>query len=643
MAAPAARDASAPPDDTLTANHPPRLIDSSGEEGSSATQKGTRKKKKTKAKNASTSPEDGSVEAKRRGPRFEWRNHKPAQAYMFTLLEEYAASKTEEEKNTKRELALAHLQKTWELGLTDGEMRTKVEVWFKNRMQEITQGTRKLGDHSARLKRAAMSNADDADDESDEDEDMAAVLHAVAKHIAPLLRKMKGRARAATVLWADDHPGVIEESREKDGIGDWRTTVHKLWEALPADEQEEYRRQAREAKAARERGDEWFENQPYFPRLAAALLSLFPGFERGKVGACIMYLMIATRDVHGEVHNHRYTIGVRKNAPLFNVFEGGPAPDERDRWSRYVVQQLEPNPISRDPRLVYSGGSAPKLPDFENSWTHDFIASILDAFFRAIWQLVCNDTTAELDWVAVASEPARFLPPAWLECGISDPTKIGLLKLALLYDKLLTAQNTADPFRFLPPSSASTPSNACLTVSIMLPEPKLTASRPSSPIRPSSPSTEPTVRSALPLPVPSPAVASDEPQPAGPSTAVDATATDDNSKQSAPQADEELAVPEEPSVEVPQSVEPAVAPMAPEPQQAVEQPMVVDAVDGPRRSTRTRVAPRAPDEDVVLGKRTRQPTANETEKAANKKPKPNAPGRAAKGQTAPKKKKGGRN
>lgn len=135
-------------------------------------------------------------------------------------------------------------------------------------MSEISQGKHQIGTDPATLasrtttRTTYAAGGDESDIQSgaeDEDDDIKDLLLTVEKHVALLLRKMKGRARAASVLWADDHGDVVDSHRKHTGIGDWRTTVRTLWEGLPEEERAKYRTKARKAKEVRERGDEWFE------------------------------------------------------------------------------------------------------------------------------------------------------------------------------------------------------------------------------------------------------------------------------------------------------------------------------------------------------------------------------------------------
>ena len=123
--------------------------------------------------------------------------------------------------------------------------------------------------------------------------------------------------------------------------------------------------------------------------------------------------------------------------------------------------------------MTYGDQGEPRLPKFEDQWPYDFIASLLDAFFHAMWRtrvlhcehgecanisagVVHHDSNAQVDWVAVACNPSSHLPSSWLTCEIADPMKSSLLKLVILYDKLWTAQDTPDRFYFLPNEPAST-------------------------------------------------------------------------------------------------------------------------------------------------------------------------------------------
>ena len=52
---------------------------------------------------------------------------------MLSLLEDFAALKSDEQRDAKKELAVEYLQKTWRLGLTDGDMR-KVRMPLTSRI-----------------------------------------------------------------------------------------------------------------------------------------------------------------------------------------------------------------------------------------------------------------------------------------------------------------------------------------------------------------------------------------------------------------------------------------------------------------------------------------------------------------------------
>lgn len=63
---------------------------------------------------------------------------------------------------------------------------------------------------------------------------------------------MKGRGPAASTLWARAHPDrVDEELGEGDNIGDRQKVVARLFDNLPAEEKEYWRRKVLEAKEER--------------------------------------------------------------------------------------------------------------------------------------------------------------------------------------------------------------------------------------------------------------------------------------------------------------------------------------------------------------------------------------------------------
>ena len=116
--------------------------------------------------------------------------------------------------------------------------------WFHNRQQDIKKGTGK----------GVRGSAPQAGTRVDHDFD-------APLDVTPILKMFKTRARAASVLWADEHQELIAQERENKTIGSWRQTVRKLFSALSPEAREKWFDKARRLKADAQTGDEeeWFE------------------------------------------------------------------------------------------------------------------------------------------------------------------------------------------------------------------------------------------------------------------------------------------------------------------------------------------------------------------------------------------------
>ncbi len=67
--------------------------------------------------------------------------------------------------------------------------------------------------------------------------------------ISPIIKAAKTRARASCALWAEANAELIAKERKSNCIGNWRTTVARLYDALPYDEQQKWEDKAQKLKA----------------------------------------------------------------------------------------------------------------------------------------------------------------------------------------------------------------------------------------------------------------------------------------------------------------------------------------------------------------------------------------------------------
>lgn len=67
--------------------------------------------------------------------------------------------------------------------------------------------------------------------------------------VTPIVKAAKTRARAACALWADANADLIAKKRETSCIGNWRTTVSALFDALSDEERQIWEDKAQALKA----------------------------------------------------------------------------------------------------------------------------------------------------------------------------------------------------------------------------------------------------------------------------------------------------------------------------------------------------------------------------------------------------------
>ncbi len=66
--------------------------------------------------------------------------------------------------------------------------------------------------------------------------------------VAPLLRKMRSRARSASSLWADENATLINQRMTSNNPGQRKKVIKELFNALPQEQQDTWNEKAHEAK-----------------------------------------------------------------------------------------------------------------------------------------------------------------------------------------------------------------------------------------------------------------------------------------------------------------------------------------------------------------------------------------------------------
>ncbi|KAJ2991227.1 hypothetical protein NUW54_g8254 [Trametes sanguinea] len=406
----------------------PGPLDSSEDEGDGK-HKHARKRTTSGDKSAR---QHAHATAKDRPKRMHWGTIPAAKTYLEKKFDEWLSCGSSEARAKVAEEAAEHVVSTWRYPQTDGDVRKAVKVWFKN---------------TAQAHRRAQKQPSEGAQGPGEPVAQQGPGHQL--DVAPLLKVVKGRARSASSLWAEAHPEEVEPQTRGKNIGERQRVIKQLFESLPADEQATWRQKARDHRtSSRSNPDACFDNQRDFSRILGTILYQFPGFNYDQIGAAIIHVNLAMRDIHGDVIREQLTVGIPEDQPSFAEFEGGPTTQEQDRWRRYIAAALPSNPIRRDSRLEYAPDGRPLLRDFDNAWNRDQLACVLEAYLSAMWAFAGHP--GRPDWEAIRRTPADYLPDSWISrCRFNEPSQLGLLELVLMYDALRKGEGSPAPFEFL--------------------------------------------------------------------------------------------------------------------------------------------------------------------------------------------------
>ncbi|KAI0652682.1 hypothetical protein C8Q79DRAFT_1005851 [Trametes meyenii] len=251
-----------------------------------------------------------------------------------------------------------------------------------------------------------------------------------------------------------DEPGH-SSSQVPEGAGNYGQLTKKdlapcvsarLFKELPDDERRLWKEKARGERTTWPEG-QCFQNQASFTRLLGTLLAQFAGFEAEQVGAVVMHVQVGMRDRDRTVIREQLTVGAREGHQPFSEFEGGPHVEEQERWKRYLAEALPPNPAVRDKRLLFAMDGAPRLPDLPDGATRDHVLSILESYFRALWDHDCP-SAGPLEWSEVADRPSTFLGEKWEAAGVPTYTSLSYVKLIMLYGELSDTETRGCAFAF---------------------------------------------------------------------------------------------------------------------------------------------------------------------------------------------------
>ncbi|KAI9070218.1 hypothetical protein FKP32DRAFT_1670542 [Trametes sanguinea] len=359
---------------------------------------------------------------KSRQKRIEWRMpiYAPVNAYLVSRFPEYLA----QPDNTQlmREIQ-DHVVDNFRFPHHGAEqVRNSVRSWLRNRKNKL-----QPDGHS----RAA-------DDKP--------------KKTHPLLASVKSRAPSASALWAKEHRELIEQQLGDGDIGARQKLVATLFAELPDEQQQHWKRQAKELKDARANdSDQCYLNQDGLEGVLAEALSSLVGYGPEQVGAAVFFVKFAYRDICGKIMTKEFTAGHLVDGTSFSLFEDGESQSESMRWTRYTQKALPPNPQRRDPRLEYDGAGRPLLPLWDDDWNRTQAAETIEAFFQATWAYVHGHEPPEpLDFEAMRTNPDRYLPQGWRAIPTGPPTELAMAKIVQLHSLISEAQATPDHFTFLP-------------------------------------------------------------------------------------------------------------------------------------------------------------------------------------------------
>ena len=179
--------------------------------------------------------------------------------------------------------------------------------WFHNREQELRRGSGKAWTHRQEQQGAAPADPD----------------FEKPINVQPILKAFKGRATAASTLFARANRELIAKRRGSQSIGRWKRAVSVLFHQLPVDEHKVWQDKARALKKERQKkGSDPFEcvactlaqcqdanycsrNQKDFPRLLGEVQHSFLGSHPGGIGSAIMATTIGMRAKDDAIHTHR--------------------------------------------------------------------------------------------------------------------------------------------------------------------------------------------------------------------------------------------------------------------------------------------------------------------------------------------------
>ncbi|KAI0359021.1 hypothetical protein OH77DRAFT_1128120 [Trametes cingulata] len=422
------------------------LIDSSDDEDG-AGKKGRKAGQDPKPHAEATSKSLQARNDGARAPRFNWSSGDGARArdYLASRYQEWAHAHGDERVSILKRVA-EHVVTTFTFPKHNaGDVREAVKTWFRNQRSAMSRGDIQVpGEQKSKGSKPAPAHHDAR----------RQVKAESGQDLARFMKPIKGRATAASHLWARANADVVNDKLKGSSIGERQRVVADLFKNLPKTERDEWKAKAKLAQEEAENNpDQCFENQHYFCGLVGRLLNQFVGFGPEGVGAVIMDLRIAMREQDGSIRLANLTIGKPDGHPAYNEFEGGADVNEQARWDRFVDSALPQNPLRRDPRLLYDDDGTPSLPNMDSTWTQNDLATTLSAYYRAIWAHGQSNkgATPALDWDAIKTSPSVYLESAWVAKGVADPATLDYVGVVIAYSNILAAQVENQPFRFRHP------------------------------------------------------------------------------------------------------------------------------------------------------------------------------------------------
>ncbi|KAI0069339.1 hypothetical protein K474DRAFT_1681026, partial [Panus rudis PR-1116 ss-1] len=149
------------------------------------------------------------------------------------------------------------------------------------------------------------------------------------------------------------------------------------------------------------------------------------------------------------------SVRLDENQPTFTSWKGGLPEKEKMRYREWASVVVPPNPPefqkgapSDGQVLAPDSQGEVRLPSYEHpeEQSAESLMLLLSAYLQARWE--SSGRKEEVDWAAVAQDPASYVTPRWVHEFESPLPELDKFSLVLLYRRLLKVQGEGNPFAF---------------------------------------------------------------------------------------------------------------------------------------------------------------------------------------------------